>query len=1265
MDKSAIRNFAIEARKMLMKSAETEAGFYGVTKNGCKSPIQKGNDFEVYETIAGTENRIYGADIKRRANLVRAVETLGFEQVMEETAYTWFNRIIAIRFMEVNDYLPTRVRVLSSETGSNTPDIVTQFLDVDLNMTPEELEKVQKAKDENRYDDAFRMLFIKQCNELNAILPGLFEKTDDYMELLLKLSYTSDGVVRMLVDSIDENNFNVETEGQVEIIGWMYQHYNTELKAEVFGRPSGVKIRKEDIPAATQLFTPDWIVRYMVENSVGRIWIEHLRAVNPSINEKEKAEEFGWKYYLPEAEQEDSVAEKLVEIRDDYARLAPKDITCIDPCMGSGHILVYMFDVLMDIYRSEGFSERDAVFSILENNIRGLDIDKRAYQLSYFALMMKARGYNRTFFRGKQDEEGNRRFVEPMVLAIEESNTINLEQLKYFGANLNEIEKNNAINQMQGLLEALKDAKEYGSILTVDNYDWELLLEFADSENTDGQISFDTLGIELTQSQMKRLICQGRIMSNKYCVVSTNPPYMGISNGNAKLNEYVKKNYLDSKADLFAVFIERCGQMMKENGYQAMITQHAWMFLSSFEKLRSKLQMTDTVNMAHLGARAFEEIGGEVVQTTSFVMRKSHIAEYRGTYCRLIEPTTQKGKEEMYLAGEKRYTAVQDNFTKIPGSPVAYWASPKLFSAFAQSCFIGDLAEPRVGMATANNDRFIRLWYEVFFLKIGLGYESREKALSSKRKWFPFAKGGEFRKWYGNNNYVVNWENDGFEIQNFRDEKTGRIRSHNYNLDYIFQSALTWTVISSISTSFRFCPIGFLYSNSGYGMFFKDEIDKYEMLGFLNTKVVMKILNVLSPTIGFESGYLRKIPFIGAADWVYDIVKENITISRSDWDSFETSWDFAQHPLVRCKSFSAEEMQEDEKKHIKDMNYIEEAYKNWENECFLRFNQLKSNEEELNRIFIDIYGLQDELTPEVENKDITVRKADLSRDIRSFISYAVGCMFGRYSLDQDGLMFAGGNMKDIYAYYGGTFADTANIRMDGQYTFGELGTPFYYFPMDGKEPLESWKVDADNVIPITDEEYFTDDIVNRFAEFVKAVYGEETLEENLEFIAGVLGNKSFSSREAIRNYFLKDFFKDHCKIYQKRPIYWLFDSGKQNGFKCLIYMHRYNKDTLNLIRSEYLHKTQNAVENALKNAEYIIQTSASAVERAKATKDRDRYVKQLNEMRIYYQALSHLALQKIEIDLDDGVKHNYQLFQNIEVIVDGGKKQKVDLLAKI
>lgn len=1216
MDKSAIRNFAIEARKMLMKSAETEAGFYGVTKNGCKSPIQKGNDFEVYETIAGTENRIYGADIKRRENLVRAVETLGFEQVMEETAYTWFNRIIAIRFMEVNDYLPTRVRVLSSETGSNTPDIVTQSLDVDLNMAPEELDKVQKAKDENRYDDAFRMLFIKQCNELNAILPGLFEKTDDYMELLLKLSYTSDGVVRMLVDSIDENNFNVETEGQVEIIGWMYQYYNTELKAEVFGRPSGAKIRKEDIPAATQLFTPNWIVRYMVENSVGRVWIDHLRAVNPSINEKEKAEEFGWKYYLPEAEQEDSVAEKLVEIRDDYARLAPKDITCIDPCMGSGHILVYMFDVLMDIYRSEGFSERDAVFSILENNIRGLDIDKRAYQLSYFALMMKARGYNRTFFRGKQDEEGNRRFVEPMVLAIEESNTINLEQLKYFGANLNEIEKNNAINQMQGLLEALRDAKEYGSILAVDNYDWELLLEFADSENTDGQISFDTLGIELTQSQMKRLICQGRIMSNKYCVVSTNPPYMGISNSNAKLNAFVKKNYPDSKVDLFVVFIERCGDMLLKNGIQAMITQHSWMFISSFEELRMKVLNMDFINLLHLGARAFDEIAGEVVQTVTWTMRRSSNENYKCVYCRLVDGTSENSKREIYLSTDLRYVASKESFTNIPGSPIAYWLGRGMIDLFALPKNVGMIAEPRMGLTTGQNNKYLRLWYEVDFSDIGIS-QNRMTAQLSKLRWFPYDKGGEYRKWYGNRDYVVDWYNDGYEMQTTMHPDGKRIWAHNFNLEYNFRPHISWNDIVTGRLAFRLFEEGFLFDSSSATAFMSEELI-YRLLGYLNSNVVDYMSKVLNPTLHFKLGDFSKLPY---DEWgglgIEDISKECVELCKNDWDSYETSWDFKKNPLVKYRGFK---------------NRISDAVTAWKSEVESKNIKLKALEEQLNSIFVNLYDLEGEIDTNIEESTISIAKKTEIQIIKEFILYAVGCMMGRYSLDAEGLIC------------------TCNPIDMSKYT--------------------SFIPDVVGIIPITDVDYFKDDIVSRFVEFVKVCFGEEYLEENLSYIAGVLEVQGNTSRDIIRNYFVLEFYKDNCNMYSvtgsgKRPIYWLFDSGKQNGFKCLIYMHRYNKDTLNLIRSEYLHKTQNAVENALKNAEYIIQTSASAVERAKATKDRDRYVKQLNEMRIYYQALSHLALQKIEIDLDDGVKHNYQLFQNIEVIVDGGKKQKVDLLAKI
>lgn len=1210
MDKSAIRNFAIEARKMLMKSAETEAGFYGVTKNGCKSPVQKGNDFEVYETIAGTENRIYGADIKRRANLVKAVETLGFEQVIEETAYTWFNRIIAIRFMEVNDYLPTRVRVLSSETGSNTPDIVTQSLDVDLNMTPEEVDKVQKAKDENRYDDAFRMLFIKQCNELNAILPGLFEKTDDYMELLLKLSYTSDGVIRMLVDSIDENNFNVETEGQIEIIGWMYQYYNTELKAEVFGRPSGAKIKKEDIPAATQLFTPDWIVRYMVENSVGRVWIEHLRALDDSLNEQEKADEYGWKYYLAEAEQEDSVTEKLVDIRKSYAELEAKDITCIDPCMGSGHILVYMFDVLMDIYRSEGFSERDAVFSILENNIRGLDIDKRAYQLSYFALMMKARSYNRTFFRGRQDEEGNRISITPMVFAIDESNDINREQLKYFGADLSEIEKNNAMNQMVGLLDTLKDAREYGSILNVDDYDWNLLKRFVSAENTDGQISFDTLGIGDTQKKLFLLIEQGRVMAKKYWVASTNPPYMGVSNGCGKLNDYVKKYYPDSKTDLFAVFIEKCISYVEKMGYVAMITQHAWMFLSSYEKLRAKLLTKNTVNMAHLGPRAFEEIGGEVVQTTSFVIQNHYEKDYLAKYCRLVTGTSQSEKEKMFLEKTNIIVNSQKPYQAIPGTPIAYWLSDLFINNFEKKS-IAEEYLPKFGMSTGDGNKFIRFWQEVNYSDICFDLEDESQAENSEIMWVPLDKGGSYRKWYGNRNYIVYWKNNGKEI---KEHPKSAVRSPHL----FFKKHISWTLISTGHFSARWFDEGFALDTASNCIYFKDKED-YEVLGYLNSIVADSYLAVLNPTMNFSCGVIGNLPYEkNANDELRQLVEECIQIEKDDFDATEMSWDFKRSKLVPSER--------------KEGYLLSELYKVYASEVGDKREALVQNEQKINEYFIELYGLSEELTPEVDSKLISIAVPSVEDSVKNLVSYAVGCMFGRYSLDREGLIYAGGDWN---------IAEYASF------------TP-----------------DKDGIIPITDTDYFKDDIVSRFENFVRIVYGEDTLEANLEYIAEKLGNKGISSREKIRNYFINDFFKDHCNMYSltgsgKRPIYWLFDSGKQNGFKCLIYMHRYNKDTLNLIRSEYLHKTEDAVENALKNAEYIIQTSASAVERAKATKDRDRYVKQLNEMRIYYQALSHLALQKIEIDLDDGVKHNYQLFQGIEVIADGGKKQKVDLLAKI
>lgn len=1220
MNKNAIKKFAIEARKKLIDSVTDKAGMLGITEKSCSEPITKGADFEVYQTVAGTEVTLNKRQCEQRRRLVAQIESRGLEAVVEEVAYTWFNRICAIRFMEVNDYLPNRVRVLSSEKeGKMEPDLVTQAPDVDLDLTVPEKEEIINWKMSGTSEDTDKLyckLFLKQCHQLHDILPGLFEADSDYMELLFGISYTNkDDVIYMLVNpetGIPEADFNVSTldeegnpTGQVEIIGWLYQYYNTELKDDTFAKlKKNVKITKERIPAATQLFTPDWIVRYMVENSVGRIWIEHLRAVDPSTDEKATAERFGWKYYLPEAEQEESVNIKLAEIRTTYKDLKPTDITCIDPCMGSGHILIAMFDVLMDIYESAGYDKREAAFEIVEHNIHGLDIDQRAYQLAYFAVMMKGRGYNRRFLRGRDGKP------EPKVYTITESNEINRNHLQFFGVHLSEKERNLAVIQIEGLLDTFKDAREYGSILNVDECDWDVLERFVDDLSTTGQISFESVGCEETQEQLRKLVRVAKNLGQKYDAVVTNPPYMGASGMGAKLSKYVKDNYPDSKSDLFAVFIEKCGEMTKKNGYQAMITQHAWMFLSSFEKLRNKLQMLDIVNMAHLGPRAFEEIGGEVVQTTSFMFRKNQIAKYKGTYCRLIEPTTQQGKEEMFLACENRYFAEQDNFSKIPGSPVAYWVSQHAFDVCNDAPDFESFATTRAGMITGNNNIFIRLWYEVDFKKMGIRLSSRDDAIKSQKKWFPYNKGGDYRKWYGNNDYVVNWENDGVFMRNYKDS-SGKIPAHAFNLEYIFKENVTWSSLSSYKFAARYTDFGFLYDASGSFADVKNERILYT-LAFLCSEVTQYFLKIMNPTLNFQKGNVSALPFILDAKYmerINDYTEENISISRRDWDSYETSWDFKCHPLYR------------------KVSTISEAFEQWQNEDNDCFNQLKSNEEELNRIFIDIYGLQDELTPEVEDKDVTVRKADLARDIRSFISYAVGCMFGRYSLDEDGLIYAGGEW---------------NIN---RYTT--------FIP------------DEDNCIPITDEEYFFDDIVSRFVEFVKTVYGTDTLEENLDFIANALGNKGDTSREVIRNYFLKDFYADHLKIYQKRPIYWLFDSGKQNGFKALIYMHRYDADTVGRVRTDYLHRAQKYVETAMQSAQYTIDNASSASEKSKATKAVTKYTKQLAEMKIYDEAIAHIANKRIEIDLDDGVKVNYEKFQGVEVAQEGKKTLKVDLLAKI
>ena len=1208
MNKTAIKNFAVWARNKLIADITYKAGLIGVSEKGIAQPLpQSTKDLQFFDIGTKDYAQVAGSDIEQRNALVRAIQEkertsdykTAFKAVVEEVAYTWFNRLIAIRFMEVNEYLPSRIRVLSSENSAkNEPDFVTTPFDTDMEFTMAEQNKIMQLKDENKLDELFRMLFIKQCNKLHEILPELFEETNNYTELLLSISFTdSDGVVYHLVHDIDEEDFNIEKEGQVEIIGWMYQYYNIEPKDEAFALlKDNVKISKERIPAATQLFTPDWIVRYMVENSLGRLWVEG----HSSDSMKEN-----WKYYLEEAEQEASIQEQLEQIRVEYRNLNPEDIKVIDPCMGSGHILVYCFDVLMQIYESQGYTQRDAAQSILENNLFGLDIDKRAAQLAYFAVMMKARQYDRRIFN---------REVKPNIYAIEESNGISRHQLKYFGANLSPIERNKANLQVSGLIDTMVDAKEYGSILTVENYEWDLLHQFIASVDDLGQLSMDTIGIDLTQKKLENLFRIGRVMAQKYDVVITNPPYMGGRNMNAKLLDKIVDEYPEGKADLFSAFILKTMQMTKQNRFTAMITQHSWMFLSSFEALREKVIGANFVNMCHLGPRAFEEISGEVVQTTTWVSRRSHIANYRGKYERLVAYDSQSAKEQAFLDGEApEYVVNIERFTDIPGTAFAYWlGNPKVFT---QGKLLEGVANPRQGLKTLDNDYYIHYWYEVDNTNMYFEAKSADEAQKSKCKWFPINHGGEFRKYYGNNFTVVNWFDDGAEMKANAIRKYKSITRTITNIPYYFKPGITWSVLCS-QPSFRWYGDGFIFSNGGQCIVPDGESSLTYLVGLLNSKISGYLLNILSPTLGFESGYLKKLPIIMDKEQqseVESLAKHNIELSRADWDAFEMSWDYYSHPLVLAAC--SPDISGGHKL------ALSEAFQKWSNLCDKRFNQLKQNEEQLNRIFINIYGLGEELSPEIEDKNVTVRKADLQREIKSLLSYAVGCMFGRYSLDEPGLVYAG-----------------------GEWDSSKYST---FIP------------DKDNCIPISDEAYFEDDLVGQFVGWMKKAFGEKNLEENLDFVAKVLGNKGTTSREVIRNYFLNDFMKDHIKIYQKRPIYWLFDSGKQDGFKALVYMHRWNADTVGNLRVEYLHKMQHTYEREIVRMQETIDNSRDSREVSKAAKRKDKLQKQLKETKDYDAMLAHIALSRIEIDLDDGVKVNYEKVQT------GRDGKKMQILTKI
>lgn len=1224
MNKTAIRKFAEWAREKLISDITYKAGMLGITENGIAEKLpQSTNDLHFFDI--GTKNyaEVSGKEIKQREALVSAIHTRehsfknykeAFDNVVEEVAYTWFNRLIAIRFMEVNEYLPSGVRVLSSENKAKLePDFVTTPFDTDLEFTPYEQDRVIQLKDENKLNELFRMLFIKQCNKLNEILPELFEKTDDFSELLLTISFTDkDGIVYRLTHDIDESDFDIRdesnTSGQVEIIGWMYQYYISKKHDEIVNIYKGT-VKKADIPAATQLFTTDWVVRYMVDNSLGRYWIER----NPESKLAEKLDYF----VTPKDGKINYVDEKVY----------PTDLTFFDPCMGSGHILVYAFDVLMEIYRECGYSDRDAALNIVQHNLFGLDIDKRAYQLAYFAVMMKARSYNRRALT--QNVSNN-------LAYIEESNAIS----KFTHDGLTTDEEQNKIGEY--LVEAFRHAQEIGSLQTIEKKDYKAFAEYLmNLENSDIQIDLFSAGwLTTTKPLMLQLTKQAHIMSSKYAVVCTNPPYMNKLEGHLK--KFVVDNYKPYSGDLFSVFIYRNFDYCKIGGYSAFMTPYLWMFIKTYEELRKYIVSNKSImTIIQMEYSAFEEA---TVPICSFVLRNQNKIENALCF-RLSE---FKGgmdvqKEKVLEALENKacgyfYEANQMDFCRIPGTTIAFWADDNMTKVFNKSQILSEIANPRQGLITGDVNKFVRKWFECSAVNTNLHSHKSEEHIG---KWFPYCNGGSFRKWFGNNDDVVNWYLDGQEVKNFVDSK-GKQRSRPQNQQFYFQEGGTWSAISSGAFSVRYFPEGHLFSNAGMAIYAEKEELKY-IIGFLNSKLSQTYLGIFNEGLNYNQGDIARLPILTSVEnrnAIIGTVDSLIDLSMCDWNDFEVSWDFEKHPLLKYgvsiysglgdgqlmpySEFGIDKTADNFKiyeKNAPKAYTIQSAFEMWQNVCEKRFNQLKANEEELNRIFIDIYGLQDELTPDVEDKDVTVRKADLQRDIKSLISYAVGCMFGRYSLDVDGLAYAGGQWDD--------------------------------------SKYSSFVPDADNCIPITDEEYFEDDIVGLLCDWLKKVYGEDTLEENLDFIAKVLGNKGSTSREIIRNYFLNDFIKDHIKIYQKRPIYWLFDSGKQNGFKALCYMHRWNADTIGHMRVEYLHRMQRVYDKEIERMQEIIDNSRDNKEINKATKRKEKLQKQVKETKDYDAKVAHLALSRIDIDLDDGVKVNYEKVQT------GKDGKKMQILVKI
>ena len=1147
MDKNSIKRYAVWARRELISRVSQRAAMYEITADGYGD--QNANSVN---GIVLSQN-----EKKQRIALIGKIQEKGYEQVIEEVAYTWFNRFSALRFMEVNGYLPSHVRVFTNEDNSFKPQILSEAINMELDGL--NLQKVYDYKEADNEDELFKYLLITQCNALSKILPGMFQKISDYTELLFPDNLLREGsVIEQMISMIPQDDWL----DQVQVIGWLYQYYNTELNELVYdGTLKKAKLNKELVPAATTIYTPDWVVEYMVENSLGKIWIKNR--LNNTLKNR-------WKYYIDDVETDEDVQESSADTSM-YNTINPEDIRCIDPCSGSGHILCVLFDVLVTIYEDFGYSAREAVASIVKRNIWGLDIDDRAAQITYFSMMMKARQYDKRFFT---------RNIQPHTISFIETNNIKDIYLPLVEEKSLSEKSKTILNY---LMDAFIDAKEYGSALLLKENDYDQLQKEWEQKKSDQKQGNMTIWEYSLDSDIARIIEQSIVLTQKYDVVVTNPPYLSNGRMNGKLNKYVSSRYPEVKYDLSTVIYKTAlDNLCKEDGYVAFITTKSWMFLSNFESFRrDHIQRVTFSSILDLGTELFDgKVGHNHI--VSWVVQNS-VSKTKGVGIRLSQfcYSAKDKKEPEFFNVQHRYTFHQDLFSKIPGNPIAYWVSDSFIKAFSNGV-LGDRYITKKGMFTGNNDLFLRYWYEVDYEQIGESYRI-------------YNKGGGYRRWYGNGLYVIRWKNNGYDVKNYEG-------SGNINEDFFYKECLTWNLVTLAPFCCRYLPQGQVMGDAGPTCLCNDK-NMYYVLGYMNTCVANLFMSVLNPTMNYPTGVIDRLPLKiipDGHDIISNLAKDNVTIAKADWDSFETSMGFTTHPLLygkhplNCTNG-------------KRSAYISKDFELWQELSDERFLKMKENEEEINKFFIDALDLSEELNCSVNEESITLSRVDVQREIRSFISYAVGCMFGRYSIDYSGIAFAGG-----------------------------LWDPEKYI---------SFQPDGDAIIPICDDEYFEDDIVGRFIEFLRVVYGGETIEENLRFISGAIGGKG-SPRDVIRNYFINDFYSDHLRIYQKRPIYWLFDSGKKNGFKCLIYMHRYQSDTIARIRTDYVHEQQARYRTIISDLENQM-ASAGTGERVKLTKKLDGVKAKAEELRIFEEKIHHLADQMIRIDLDDGVKVNYAKFQDV------------------